>query len=141
MPRCSFTHVFCSTKKKRRNLQHPSPVHIRARSVDDVDTTRSAILSCDTATDSNVISHRLVTKVLGEQYHPIDKEGALPVQTELYGEQIDGYVDLDWCWERNTGKWHNTRFLVTTMYNPPYDAVLGRKDAEYYGLIRAKKRR
>ena len=112
-----------------------------ARTVDDVDTTRSAILSCDIASDSNVISHRLVTKVLGEQYHPIDRERSLPVQTDIYGEHIDGYVDLDWCWERNTNRWHNTRFLVTTMYDPPYDAVLGRKDAEYYGMIRAKSKR
>jgi hypothetical protein len=157
MPTCSFTHVFRSTRKvcdkvqlnvpsllivtqKRRNLQHPTSIEIRARTVDDVDTSRGAILTCDTSSDSNLISHRLVTKVLGEQYHQIEKADTMPIRTQVYGEHIYGHVDLDWCWESNTEQWHNTRFLVTTTYDPPYDAVLGRKDAEQYGMIRARSR-
>ncbi|KAH7371654.1 hypothetical protein BKA66DRAFT_443854 [Pyrenochaeta sp. MPI-SDFR-AT-0127] len=134
-------HFFSYNRQKKRTLRHPAPITIRAQSPGDTKTTRRAILACDTASNSNVISQQLVTTVLREQYHPIDEQSTLPVPTQTYGEEIDGYVYLDWCWESNQQQWHNTRFFVTKTNDPSYDAVLGKEDAEYYGMLKARYKR
>lgn len=52
---------------------------------------------------------------------------------------MDGYVDLEWCFE-NTKTTNKSRFFVTSAQDPPYDAVLGRPDARHYGILKAKSR-
>ena len=98
---------------------------------------RAAILSADPNLDRNVISQRLVTKVLGEPIHPINKETTDPIEAE-HEESMKGYVDLDWCLEKDNKSIHRTRFLVTSIYNPPYDAVLGKEDARLHGMIKQR---
>ncbi len=78
-----------------------------------------------------------MTKVLGQQICPVDKEASINQKNHTFGENIDGFVNLDWCWEDNTQQLNNTRFFVTTTYDPPYDAVLGREDAIIYGMLKA----
>jgi hypothetical protein len=63
------------------------------------------------------------------------------IRTQLHSEEVEGYVFLDWCSEHDWKQWHNTRFLVTTTYDPPYDAVLGKADAEQYDLAKRRNRR
>jgi hypothetical protein len=50
---------------------------------------------------------------------------------------VDGYVDLEWCFE-NRKATNKSRFFVTSVHDPPYDAVLGRPDAERYGILKTK---
>src|SRR4051794_11910093 len=46
--------------------------------------------------DRNIISQRLVTKVLGEPIHPINKKTTDLIEGESE-QSVNGYVDLDWC--------------------------------------------
>lgn len=95
---------------------------------------RAAILSIDSNSDSNVISQKLVTNVLCEPIHPIDKEATKPNEGG-HEQQPQGYVDLDWCLRENSKRIHRTRFLISSTYDPPFDAVLGKNDASEYGLL------
>jgi hypothetical protein len=71
---------------------------------------------------------------LCEPIHPIDKEVANPNEGG-YEQQVDGYVDLDWCLKKDKKKIHRTRFHVSSIYNPSFDVVLGKKDALEYGVM------
>ncbi|KAH8702837.1 hypothetical protein GQ44DRAFT_778439 [Phaeosphaeriaceae sp. PMI808] len=132
---------FSSKKKNRQTLCHPTPIAIRSQSPDNTKATRWAILACDISSESNIISQQLVIEVLGEQYHALDEQSMLAMRITRYGEKIDGYVYLDWRWESNMEQWHSTRFFVTNTSDPPYDAVLGKKDAEYYGMTKPRRKR
>ncbi|OAL45424.1 hypothetical protein IQ07DRAFT_208867 [Pyrenochaeta sp. DS3sAY3a] len=129
-----------SYRKKRRTLRHPAHIAIRARTQNDKKTTRSAILTCDTSSDYNVISKKLITDVLHEQYHPIGDASSLSSSAQRDIDGLDGYVYLDWRWESNKEEWHNSLFYITKTADPPYDAVLGRSDAEYYGLLATRRK-
>lgn len=98
------------------------------------------MLSCDPKSDTNVISQDLVTTVLGAHIHPFDKEVTAQGKNWINTQDVDGYVDLVWCFENNSRRMHNTRFIVTSCENAPYDAVLGMRDAERYGMLGLKNR-
>lgn len=51
---------------------------------------------------------------------------------------MEGYVDLDWCLEHSSRRIHTTRFFVSSIDNPPYDAVLGKNDALQYGMVKQR---
>ncbi|OCL04672.1 hypothetical protein AOQ84DRAFT_356315 [Glonium stellatum] len=89
---------------------------------------RIAILSFDMTTDTNLISPKLAVGVLGLTINPLDEKHESTVES-FEGRDIDtqGYVDLVWCFQNSPDKC-NTRFAVTSSYDPPFDAVLGRKD-------------
>ncbi|KAH3917013.1 hypothetical protein HBH56_051110 [Parastagonospora nodorum] len=127
-------------KEDRTRLQ-PTPIEIRARLSEDTETSRVAILSYDPTSNTNIISYHLATKILEEPIHTLDNSSTNHVRTKIHGEEIGGYVDLDWCFEETSKRWHTSRFFVTTTYDPPYDAVLGRRDAEDYGMLRSRSRR
>ena len=95
------------------------------------------MLTCDPKLDTNIISRSLVTNLLGAHIHPLDKE-TLHGTEQLNAQKVDGYVELCWCFEKNSKRLHNTRFIVTSSENASYDAVLGRKDAEHYGMLGSK---
>jgi hypothetical protein len=67
----------------------------------------------------------------------------VPIDSDdmLTGEAVGGWIDLDWCFESKIPYWHTPCFLVTTIDDAPYDAVLGKKDVEQYGLLRSRSRR
>jgi hypothetical protein len=96
------------------------------------------MLSCDPQSNTNVISQSLVTNVLGAHIHPLDKETISHGKEQINVQEVNGYVDLYWCFEENSKRLHNTRFIVTSSQNAPYDAVLGRRDAEHYGMLGSK---
>jgi hypothetical protein len=77
-----------------------------------------------------------VEQVLNDRVQPIDKETTAYVQKYTFGERVDGYVDLVWYPRSNADRSYTTRFYVTSTDNPPYDAVLGRIDAERYTMFR-----
>jgi hypothetical protein len=115
------------------------PQRTKARHTIEIRSTttlvrRAAILSTNPDSDYSVISQMLVTKVLCEPIHPLDKEDAKPNEGG-YEQQTDGYVDLDWCLKKDKKRVHRTRFLVSSTYNPSFDAVLGKKDALQYGIM------
>ncbi|KAF2123918.1 hypothetical protein P153DRAFT_141031 [Dothidotthia symphoricarpi CBS 119687] len=141
MAYCSLSRLFQSRTQREPNLQNPARIVIRSQAYQDEETWRSAIISCDTTSDDNIISHELVTKVLCASIQSIDKECQGPLRTQRYGESINGYVDLAWCLKNNEHRTHKTRFFVTTSNNPPYDAVLGRRDAEQYGISKPRNKR
>lgn len=95
---------------------------------------RIAILSFDTTTDANLISPKLAMEILGLTIKPLDGENKSAVE-QFDGRDIDtqGYVDLVWCFQNSPEKC-NTRFAVTRSYDPPFDAVLGRKGTIQIGL-------
>lgn len=97
---------------------------------------RIALLSFDIAMTSNLISPKLVTEILGMDIHTWSiKEGA-PVEN-WQGQTLStqGYVDIVWGLQR-TRPVRCTRFAVTAIYDPPFDAVLGREAMEDEGLTR-----
>jgi hypothetical protein len=128
--------IFAYHDQHKCSLRHPTSIEIRARTSDDTETSRGAILSCDPASDSNLVSHHLVAKILHEPIHICDGTSTDLARSRICDEEVGGYVDLDWRVDSDAQRWHTSRFLVTTTYNPPYDAVLGRKDAEHYGMLR-----
>jgi hypothetical protein len=108
---------------------------------DNTEAWRLAILSYDPNSESNKISQKLVTNILGAPIQPFDKEDAMHGQDHTNTAEVDGYVDLVWCCEKNNKRMHNTRFLVTSSYSPPYDAVLGRKDGAHFRMLESNDRR
>jgi hypothetical protein len=114
---------------------------VRCCTIDGAPTSRVAILTHDTSSNDNYISHRLVTKDLHEEIQPFEKEATMRIRTQLRSEEIEGYVVLEWCSEHDREQWHTTRFLVTTTYDAPYDAVIGKMDANQYGLVKRRNKR
>ncbi|KAH3964153.1 hypothetical protein HBI56_168050 [Parastagonospora nodorum] len=139
MSLCGLSRLLC-TKEDRTRLQ-PTPIEIRARLSEDTETSRAAILSYNPASNTNIISYHLATKILDEPIHTLDDSSTDHVRMRIRGEEIGGYVDLDWCFEDKSKRWHTSRFFVTTTYDPPYDAVLGQRDAEHYGMIQSRRKR
>jgi hypothetical protein len=87
-----------------------------------------------------VISKKLATSVLNKPIYQLEKEDmewmARHDECDGLGE---GYVDLTWCFEQSPRRIYGpTRFIVSATYDPPYDAVLGRRDSVNYGIVRAK---
>lgn len=116
----------------------PVPIEI----CDETKAWRPAILSYDLSTEHSVISQKLVTQRLGVDIQKLDKEAATYEQGRTDIEGVDGYVDLKWRSEENSDQQpRDTRFFVTSCFSPPYDAVLGRKDAEHLGLLPHKTQR
>jgi len=98
---------------------------------------RIAKLSFDATADTNLISPRLVTEVLGLTISPLEK--GCNAYAELRSEEeadAQGYVDLVWSFETSRKIFEPTRFVVTSTYDPPFDAVLGRGDSIKHGLVR-----
>lgn len=62
----------------------------------------------------------------------MDQETLLQFQ-DTYNEEFEGSIEIVWKLESKEVK---TRFLVPKRVDPPYDVVLGKKDAERYGLLR-----
>jgi len=92
-------------------------------------------MSYNLATDANLVSPRLVSEVLRLTIHLFDKESRR--DTEQYNGQdveVQGYVDLVWCFHSSRKIFEPTRFLVTAAYDPPFDVVLGRKDCRRAGI-------
>ena len=97
---------------------------------------RIAKLSFDTTAETNLISQRLVTEVLGLTINPLEKECNTCVERQSGEVDAQGYVDLVWSFERSRKIFEPTRFVVTSTYDPPFDAVLGRSDSIKHGLVR-----
>ncbi|KAH7071639.1 hypothetical protein FB567DRAFT_538542 [Paraphoma chrysanthemicola] len=128
-------------RRKKRQSIRPVPIEIRTHGPNHADIWRVAMLSCDLKSDTSLISQNLVTNVLGAHIHPFDKETTMQGAGRINTSEADGYVDLVWCFENNSNRMHNTRFTVTSCHDAPYDAVLGKGDAEHYGMTGSKKRR
>ncbi|KAF2638241.1 hypothetical protein P280DRAFT_431405 [Massarina eburnea CBS 473.64] len=125
MLKCTSLDLFGS--KKHHRVLESFTIEIRSIAPpDNTETWSAAILSSNPKTRQNVVSQRLVTEVLGQPFHTLDKEG----ETNYEQDGI-GYVDLVWC--RGNGRNINTtRFFVSSIYDPPYDLVLGKSDAQNY---------
>lgn len=116
---------------KRRRTATPQPATIEICSSPQSTTARWRVskLSFDASENADLVSQRLVTQILALNIHPFDKETSFGLPISTYnGQRIEteGYVDLVWCLQ-NTRQIHNTRFLVTKAFDPPFDAVLGRR--------------
>lgn len=82
-----------------------------------------------------MISQKLVTNTLGASIQPIDSQGILQGHNWRGTEDVNGFVDLTWRFEMKNGGTNNTRFFVTSDYDPPFDAVLGKNDAQHVGIL------
>lgn len=137
-----MVHVTDFVKDPHRQLRKPVQIEIKAHTPDNTETWRVAILSCDPKSEANVISEQLVTQVLRTPVCPLDEKAAAALeQRGRHLDRVNGYVDLVWCFGNNTIRMQSTRFLVTSSHDPPYDAVLGRPDAEQHGLLKARRKR
>ncbi|KAH6625858.1 hypothetical protein C7974DRAFT_396841 [Boeremia exigua] len=123
----NVTSCFQSKSKLKPSGRARIKIHVS-------DSWRNAILSVDNTANENVISRRLVIEVLGTEIAVIDKETAEFVRTRLSGEELEGYVDLTWCFEENTYRVQKLRLYVTTDHDPPYDVRLGKQAAKSYNL-------
>ncbi|KAH7379488.1 hypothetical protein BKA66DRAFT_466053 [Pyrenochaeta sp. MPI-SDFR-AT-0127] len=132
---CDWFSTVLQRRKKRRGPPQPVPIEIRIQLSDNTEAWRLAILSCNPNSESNMISQKLVTNILSARIQALDKEATTYEQDQMKTDEVDGYVDLVWCFEKSSKRMHNTRFLVTSCYSPPYDAVLGKKDAEHVGML------
>jgi hypothetical protein len=83
----------------------------------------------------------LLLKVLDECPHKLDQETTTRIQQYTPGEDVWGYVELDWCLENKTSSINSTRFYVTKTVYPPYDVVLGTRDVGIVWNVRTKDRK
>ncbi|KAF2488941.1 hypothetical protein BU16DRAFT_531984 [Lophium mytilinum] len=90
-------------------------------------------MSYNSATNANFIAPRLLREVLHITIHPFDKESSMGHYNEE-GIEIQGYVDLIWCFRTSRKVFEPTRFFVTAVYNPPFDLVLGQRDCKRAGI-------
>jgi hypothetical protein len=109
-------------------------------SIDGTLTARSLIISRDPESPESYISKRAVTEVLQKDAQFLKHNATIRILTQSHSEHVKGYVDLKWCLRGDERSWNCTRFLVSTTYDPPYDAVLGKADAELYGLTKRRSR-
>ena len=81
-----------------------------------------------------MISQKLVKGVLDKPICPLEKEQQEWIQRQNGHETpCAGYVDLIWCYEQTPRRVYGpTRFIVSSVYDPPFDAVLGRTDIATY---------
>ncbi|KAH8722342.1 hypothetical protein GQ44DRAFT_687098 [Phaeosphaeriaceae sp. PMI808] len=138
---CNFITPLFTRRKKKSDPLEPIPIEIRQQLPNNTEAWRLAILSYDPNFESNMISQKLVINVLGAPIQPFDEESTTHGKDRINVSMADGYVDLVWCCENNSKQIHKSRFLVASCYNPPYDAVLGRKDGEHFGILESKNRR
>lgn len=127
-------------EQKRIQLQ-PTNIEIHTNSPQDpAGQWRYARLSYDATSKINRISQRLVTKVLAKPICAWDKESGDPIlQQRICNEIGVGYVDLVWGFERSPRRVYGpTRFIVSTEWDPPYDAVLGQNDTKSYLIMKER---
>jgi hypothetical protein len=129
--------LICS--QKARKPRRPVQIEICSQASDGIEAWRVAVLSYNPKSNTNVISQELVTTVLGAPIHSIDKDTTESAHGRKHYAEMDGYVDLDWCFESNRQTLQSTRFFVTSCHNPPFDAVLGSPDAKRYGMLKTRK--
>jgi len=119
--------------KRKATVPQTSTIEFYTGQRDARDVWRIARLSFDFDTDVNLISPRLVTEVLGLVITPLEHK-------DEYGKgqnkRFQGYVDLTWCFYTSRKICGPMRWMVTTAYDPPFDAVLGRKDYKKAGITR-----
>ncbi|OAL06556.1 hypothetical protein IQ06DRAFT_299298 [Phaeosphaeriaceae sp. SRC1lsM3a] len=115
--------------------KEPVSIEIQTQAHDDTEAWRFAVLSCDPKSNRNKISQTLVNDVLHASIQRYDKEAVSGGHDRKDEEEIDGFVDLTWNFEINNKRIYNTRFFVTSSKYPPYDAVLGKKDAKHVGML------
>lgn len=84
--------------------------------------------------DANLISPKLVREVLCTEVQKPKEEGR-DTRVQFNGRMIEaqGFVDLEWGFERSKAT-RETRFIVVSLYDPPFDVLLGRKTAVECGL-------
>jgi len=93
-------------------------------------------MSYNLGTDVNLIAPRLLSEVLGLTIHLFDKESWREMEHyNGHDGEVQGYVDLVWCFQTSRKTFEPTRFLVTSTYNPPFDVVLGRRDCKKAGIV------
>lgn len=87
--------------------------------------------------DVNLASKRLITEVLGVEIMVWSEKNAFQVRFQGQPIVTEGFVELDWGLDNpRSRRVYRTRFLVTAEEDPPFDIVLGRKNAVAYGLSR-----
>jgi len=85
-------------------------------------------MSYNLTADVGLASPRLLTEVLGTTIHSFDSDSRRHIKFNGQDMEVQGYVDLVWCYEQSRKIFEPTRFMVTAAYNPPFDVALGRKD-------------
>lgn len=88
--------------------------------------------------DTNLISQKLVTEVLG-----VDVQASPNLITLEYNEgtlETIGHVDLEWSprhqsRRRESQNVYSTRFHVTALYDPPFDMLVGRRVVVECGMV------
>lgn len=85
--------------------------------------------------DVNLVSNKLVRDVLGMHIHQSSEKDSALVLFRGQTVETKGFIDVDWGVEKSRSRSvYQTRFLVTSEVDPPFDFVLGRKFAIAYGL-------
>lgn len=118
-----------------QSKQKPTRAHIdiQTKGPDGSNYCNSAVLSYDRKPGENLVSRRLVENVLHIDVRSIDKESAAFLTRKLPGENVEGFVDLQWSFEDEKQK-QTTRLYVAADPDPPYDVRLGKQAAKRYGL-------
>ncbi|KAF2799791.1 hypothetical protein K505DRAFT_320929 [Melanomma pulvis-pyrius CBS 109.77] len=117
---------------KRTPRHRPSmTIEIRSSTKESAENWRVAELSFDPTSDNNIISRKLVSTVLEIPIYPMSQCSTDSAQFNKEAINIKEYVDIVW---RSDDAPKNvlgpTRFWVSSEYDPPYDAVLGKEDTE-----------
>lgn len=92
------------------------------------DTWLFAKLSSDRGSSENYISKALVETTLKMQFHPLNDEQKQQIKSRQLG---GSYVDLRWRHEDFPDIINGpTRFIISIEADPPYDAVLGKRESK-----------
>lgn len=126
-----------TTDSHQKTTYHgePATIEIQTLGPDNEKTWRVAMLSCNPNSDINMISPKLVANTLGVSLQPPDKQDTSYGHGRKGAEEVEGFVDLTWRFEMRSVTPYKMRFFVTSNDDPPYDAVLGEKDAKHVGML------
>jgi len=122
------------TRSRRKSTgKLPTTIQIYAGQHNSKEPWRIARLSFyfDFDTEVNMISAKLVTEELGLVINPLDSKEE---HDDGQDKRFQGYVDLAWCFYTSRKMFGPMRWMVTAAYDPPFDAVLGRKDYKKAGI-------
>jgi hypothetical protein len=116
-------------------------VNILSSSPDYAEFWRVAEMLLDPKSEHSIITRKLLEEVLKISVQPWNNEFTAPPKSNRNQPQVEGFVDIQWCIDGSPETTHGpTRFLVTSIFDPEFDLMLGKKDCYRYGFAKPKKR-
>jgi hypothetical protein len=94
------------------------------------------VLSSDNESDTNYISRRVARDIMRIKDAPRASDGISNGMAAGLKQRRtkEGCLELVWRYHKRPGREYSTRFEVSAAEDPPYEAMLGRKESSKHGF-------